>query len=105
LPRGRAKSFGSLPTAVLSIYDPTVERFSNNIGAELSRYKIPANPITRLEKDKQGEFWFATNKKGFTVIVPKTGGTVFYSNSEKSPAVLHSNHVIDIVASQQIVYG
>jgi signal transduction histidine kinase/ligand-binding sensor domain-containing protein/DNA-binding response OmpR family regulator len=84
----------------ISIYDPTVERFSNNIGAELSRYKIPANPITRLEKDKQGEFWFATDKRGLYRYSPKTGGTVFYSNSEKSPAVLHSNHVIDIVASQ-----
>ncbi|MDB5129365.1 hybrid sensor histidine kinase/response regulator transcription factor [Mucilaginibacter sp.] len=84
----------------ISIYDPTVERFSNNIAAELSRYKIPANPITRIEKDKQGEFWFATDKKGLYRYSPKTGQTAFYNNSGNSPAALHSNHVIDIVASQ-----
>jgi signal transduction histidine kinase/ligand-binding sensor domain-containing protein/DNA-binding response OmpR family regulator len=83
-----------------SIYDPTLERFSNDIAAELSRYKIPVNAITSLEKDKQGEFWFATGKRGLYRYNPKSGTTHNYSNSSKSPAVLHSNIVMSIVASQ-----
>jgi ligand-binding sensor domain-containing protein len=55
----------------LSIYDPTVERFSNNVAAELARYKIAANSITRVRKDKQGEFWFAIDKKGLYRYNPK----------------------------------
>jgi signal transduction histidine kinase/ligand-binding sensor domain-containing protein/DNA-binding response OmpR family regulator len=84
----------------VSIYDPTLERFSNKINAELSRYKMPASPITRVEKDKQGDFWFATNKKGLYRYSPKTEKTVIYHSSVNSPAVLHSNHVLRIVASQ-----
>ncbi|HKG06967.1 MAG TPA: two-component regulator propeller domain-containing protein, partial [Pedobacter sp.] len=84
----------------ISIYDPSVERFSNDLKAELSRYHIPAIPITRVKKDRQGEFWFATNEMGLYRYNPKSGKTTFYNNSGFSPAVLHSNHVIDIVASQ-----
>lgn len=84
----------------ISIYDPSMERFSNNITAELARYKIPASPITRVKKDKEGEFWFATHKKGLYRHNPKSGRTIYYSNSPNSTAVLHSNHVINIVTSQ-----
>jgi signal transduction histidine kinase/ligand-binding sensor domain-containing protein/DNA-binding response OmpR family regulator len=84
----------------LSIYDPTVERFSNNVAAELARYKIAANSITRVRKDKQGEFWFAIDKKGLYRYNPKNKKTVFYNNSANSPAALHSNHVVDYVTSQ-----
>jgi ligand-binding sensor domain-containing protein len=84
----------------ISIYDPAMERFSNDLSAELSRYKIPTSPITRIKKDKQGEFWFATDQMGLYRYDPKSRKTVFYNNSGYSPAALHSNHVIDIVASQ-----
>lgn len=84
----------------LSIYDPTVERFSNNVAAELARYKIAANSITRVRKDKQGEFWFAVDKKGLYRYNPQNKKTVFYNNSANSPAALHSNHVVDYVTSE-----
>ena len=84
----------------LSIYDPTVERFSNNVAAELARYKIAANSITRVRKDKQGEFWFAVDKKGLYRYNPQNKKTAFYNNSANSPAALHSNHVVDYVTSE-----
>ncbi|MEJ7559776.1 MAG: two-component regulator propeller domain-containing protein [Pedobacter sp.] len=84
----------------ISIYDPTVERFVNDIKSELLRYKIPVSPITRVKKDSQGEFWFATDKKGLYRHNPKNGKSVLYHTARTSPVVLHSNHVIDIVASQ-----
>ncbi|MEO5910299.1 MAG: two-component regulator propeller domain-containing protein [Pelobium sp.] len=83
----------------ISVYDPSVERFSNDIPSELSRYNIPAIPIIRVRKDKQGEFWFATDKKGLYRYNPTSKKTVFYSNTENTTAVLHSNHVIDVVST------
>ncbi|MBB3968041.1 hybrid sensor histidine kinase/response regulator transcription factor [Mucilaginibacter phyllosphaerae] len=84
----------------ISIYDPSTEQFSNNIAAALSQYKIPAGPVTRVEKDRQGEFWFVTSKKGLYRYDPKKQQTSFYNTSAKSPAVLHANHIIHVVASQ-----
>ncbi|HEX8607950.1 MAG TPA: two-component regulator propeller domain-containing protein, partial [Pedobacter sp.] len=84
----------------ISIYDPTVERFANDVTAELLLLKIPASPITRVVKDKQGKFWFATDKKGLYRHNPKNGKSVLYHTAQTSPVILHSNHVIDIVASQ-----
>lgn len=84
----------------ISIYDPTVERFSSDIKKELSRYKIPDNSITKVKKDLEGEFWFATNNKGLYRYNPKNGKTVFYNTTKNSSAVLNANHVIDIVASK-----
>ncbi|MHA4895746.1 hybrid sensor histidine kinase/response regulator transcription factor [Pedobacter sp. PWIIR3] len=84
----------------ISIYDPIVERFSNDIPAALAHFNIPTSPITRVKKDRQGEFWFATDKKGLYRYNPKSKRTVFYSAAKKSVAVLHSNQVIDIVTSQ-----
>ncbi|MFA6084081.1 two-component regulator propeller domain-containing protein [Mucilaginibacter sp.] len=85
----------------ISIYDPATEKISNKVADEALRYNIPTNQITKVEKDKQGNFWFTTNKRGLYCYNPKTKSSVFYSTSAKSAVVLHSNHIMDIVATQQ----
>jgi signal transduction histidine kinase/ligand-binding sensor domain-containing protein/DNA-binding response OmpR family regulator len=97
---GPGKKLWTFTHSGVSIYDPVVEKFSNNITAELSRFNIPASPVIRIAKDRQGDFWFATNKKGLYRYNPEKKKTLFYNNTLSSPAVLHSNHILNIVASQ-----
>jgi signal transduction histidine kinase/ligand-binding sensor domain-containing protein/DNA-binding response OmpR family regulator len=86
----------------VSVYNPTFENFNNNINEELSRYKIPANQITKIEKDNNGKFWFIANRKGLYCYNPYNSTTAFYNNA--SEASLYSNHIIDIIPSKQSIW-
>jgi len=85
--------------STISVYDPTTEKFSNNIAAELARYHVLTNQVTLLKKDDAGNFWFATNDRGLYCYHPQNNSTVFYSDAQKSKIVLHSNFVRDIVSA------
>ncbi|MBD1393273.1 hybrid sensor histidine kinase/response regulator transcription factor [Mucilaginibacter glaciei] len=98
---GPGKKLWTFTHSGISIYDPAIERFSNNIAAELARFKIPDNPIIGIVKDKQGDFWFSTNKRGLYRYNQAIANTQFYSAASSSPAVLHSNHILNIVAGRR----
>jgi ligand-binding sensor domain-containing protein len=81
----------------ISVYNALTEKFSNDIAAELAKYKVLTDQITRIKKDNDGNFWFLTTNKGIYCYRPKTKTTNFYNSSVKSVAVLHSNTVTDVV--------
>ena len=93
----------------ISIYDPTMERFSNNIIAELRRYGIASDGITMLKKDSQGDFWFATSKEELFRYHTKSGKTTSYSNLRNLKNSEHSNQILDILGSEGdllwLIYG
>jgi signal transduction histidine kinase/ligand-binding sensor domain-containing protein/DNA-binding response OmpR family regulator len=84
----------------ISIYDPSLEKFSNEVTKELSLFGIPPVTITKIKKDANGDFWFCTNKKGLYRYNEKTGKAVLYTLVDVSKPRLHSNHVIDLETSQ-----
>ncbi|RZK77731.1 MAG: hybrid sensor histidine kinase/response regulator, partial [Pedobacter sp.] len=93
----------------ISIYDPTMERFSNNVNDELRRYGIASDGITKLKKDIQGDFWFATSKEGLFRYHTKSGKTTSYSNLRNLKNSEHSNQILDILGSEGdllwLIYG
>jgi signal transduction histidine kinase/ligand-binding sensor domain-containing protein/DNA-binding response OmpR family regulator len=97
---GPAKKLWIFTHSSVSIYDQTTERFSNNIAAELGQYNIPASQVTAVKKDKQGEFWFLTFKKGIYRYNPQSGKRTFYNKSGNTPVILHADYVKDVVATQ-----
>lgn len=86
--------------ADVSVYNPSTERFSNNITAELRRFNIPVAHITHITKDKQGSFWFATNRQGLYRYDTLSRKTTVYNSESRSAATLHANQVMDVVAAQ-----
>ena len=82
----------------VSIYNATTESFSNDVLSLVAGYRIFTNAIVSVKKDKEGNFWFITNHKGLYCYNPGTKSTVYYSNSEGTRVVLHSNNVVDIAA-------
>ncbi|HEY5327481.1 MAG TPA: two-component regulator propeller domain-containing protein [Mucilaginibacter sp.] len=87
--------------SAISIYNPTTEKFSNNIADELARYHIPTDQITIIKKDYEGNFWFATNGRGLYCYHPQTNSTVSYSSLPNSKIVLHSDFIRDIAFAPQ----
>jgi signal transduction histidine kinase/ligand-binding sensor domain-containing protein/DNA-binding response OmpR family regulator len=85
----------------ISIYDPLTEKISNNISAEAARFKISTNQITHVRKDAQGNFWFVTNQAGLYCYNPAKKTTLFYSTLSNSAGILHSDYVMDVVASPE----
>jgi signal transduction histidine kinase/ligand-binding sensor domain-containing protein/DNA-binding response OmpR family regulator len=86
--------------SAISIYDPATEKFSNNITAELSKYKILTNQISSIKKDKSGNFWFLTANRGIYAYHPSDRHTEFFSDAASSKEILHSNYVRDIACDQ-----
>ena len=83
----------------ISVYDPKIERFSNDLRKQLSYYNIPAVAISSIKKDINGAFWFLVPEKGLYRYNPKDKKTVFYSNQRTSATLLHSNAVVDVTPS------
>jgi signal transduction histidine kinase/ligand-binding sensor domain-containing protein/DNA-binding response OmpR family regulator len=81
----------------ICIYNSVTEKFSNDVRAELARFKVSTNQLSRIKKDRDGNFWFLTVNKGIYCYYVKNHTTVYFSNSIKSPMVLHSNIVTDII--------
>ena len=96
---GPEKKLWIFSHSTTSVYNPTTEKFSNNIAEETARYRIPTNQITFVKKDYEGNFWFATDNGGLYCYHPQNNSTTFYSTSQNSTAVLHSNFVRDIVSA------
>jgi signal transduction histidine kinase/ligand-binding sensor domain-containing protein/DNA-binding response OmpR family regulator len=85
----------------ISIYDPTMERFSNNVTAELHLYGIAADGISKIKKDSQGDYWFATAKEELFRYHTKSGKTTSYANLIKLNNGQHSNQILDILGSER----
>ncbi|HTD97846.1 MAG TPA: two-component regulator propeller domain-containing protein [Mucilaginibacter sp.] len=85
----------------ISIYNPTTERFSNNINSELAAYKISDSQVKSIKRDARGNFWFITTNKGVSCYDPEKKSTISYKNIPKQKAVLHSNYITDIVAGRR----
>ncbi len=98
---GPEKKLWIFSHSTISIYNSTTEKFSNNIAGELEGYHIPTSQITSVKKDYEGNFWFITDKSGLYCYHPQNNSTVFYSSSQNSKIVLHSNMVRDIVSISQ----
>jgi len=98
---GPEKKLWIFSHSTISIYNPSIEKFSNNITDELAHYHILTNQITSVKKDYAGNFWFLTNNRGLYCYDPQNNSTVFYSSSQNSKAVLHSNFIRDIVSTSQ----
>lgn len=67
-----------------SIYNSYVEKFSNNITGELSRYKVNTGQLESIRKDRDGDYWFFTNGNGVYCYHPKSKTTSVYGNSAKA---------------------
>jgi len=96
---GPGKELWIFSHSSISIYNSSTEKFSNNIADKLLRYHIPPNQVTLVKKDYEGNFWFATNNNGLYCYHPLDNSTVFYSSSQKSNAVLHSDFIRDVVSA------
>lgn len=82
----------------ISIYDPKLESFENNIKSAAAKYGVPTSHIIKIQKDQQGRFWFVTARQGIYSYDPQTGKTRVYNASDNSTARLHSNTVYDVVS-------
>ncbi len=88
----------------LSIYNSTTEKFNNNIGDLLARYKVSPSQITLVKKGREGDFWFITQNSGLYHYYPTNKATVFYSTLSKNGAVLHSNYISDIQEDKNYIW-
>ena len=81
----------------VSVYNSETEEFSNDISRELLQYKVVTSQLTSIKKDNEGRFWFLTQNDGIYCYDPQNKATVFYNTLVKSPIILHSNYVTEIV--------
>jgi signal transduction histidine kinase/ligand-binding sensor domain-containing protein/DNA-binding response OmpR family regulator len=93
----------------LNIYNAVTETFSDNVAAELKKYKVFTSQVTSIKKDLEGNFWFLTDSKGLYCYHPKNNSTTFFSSSNKSTSALHADMVTDVVEDRHnfvwIVYN
>ncbi|MDN3583854.1 hybrid sensor histidine kinase/response regulator transcription factor [Mucilaginibacter flavus] len=84
----------------INIYNSARENFSGSLVAELKKYKVLTTQIRSIRKDKDGNYWFTTVNKGLYKYTPADSSTTFYSIAASSNPALHTNNVMDVVATR-----
>ncbi|RFZ84414.1 hybrid sensor histidine kinase/response regulator [Mucilaginibacter terrenus] len=76
-----------------NIYDPRTEKFSHDIGKALRLLKIPPQNITRIKKDRAGNYWFLNSVTGIYKYNPATAKTIHIAAGSNA---IYSNTVSDL---------
>ncbi len=92
IPDGR---MGVLTYAGLSIYDPTLERFDNQLDKFYRRYEIPEGTINDILRDRNNNYWIVHSTAGL-ILCTNTSQIIHYNRNAPGTLRISSDSVVSV---------